>query len=45
MVIMVDGKVLGAPTIRSKIADGKAQITGNFTQEEAERIAKGINGK
>jgi len=44
MVIMVDGKVLSAPTIRSKIADGKAQISGHFTQEEAERIAKGING-
>ncbi len=45
MVIMVDDKVLSAPRISGRISGGKAQISGHFTQEEAERIAKGIRGK
>jgi beta-lactamase regulating signal transducer with metallopeptidase domain len=44
MVIMIDGKVISAPKIMSKIST-KAQISGNFSKEEAERIARGINGK
>ncbi len=44
MVIMIDGKVISAPKIMSKIS-AKAQISGNFSKEEAERIARGINGK
>ena len=45
LAIMLDGKVLFAPTIRDKISDGKAVITGNFTKEEAAKIAKGIKGQ
>ena len=43
--ILVDGKLICAPIVREKIEDGKALITGQFTQEEAERIANGIVGK
>lgn len=44
LAIQVDGQVLGAPVVRDKISQ-KAQITGNFTQEEVDRIARGINGR
>jgi preprotein translocase subunit SecD len=40
--ILVDGKLVTAPVIRSQIFRGKALINGDFTREEAERIAKGI---
>ena len=41
VAIVVDGKVITAPIIRSKLSE-KAQFTGKFTKAEAERIAKGI---
>lgn len=44
LAIVVDGKVISAPVIRSKVAD-RAVITGNFTKAEAEKIAKEINQK
>jgi hypothetical protein len=45
LVIMVNGKVIAAPTVQDATISEKAQISGNFTQEEAERIAKGIREK
>jgi preprotein translocase subunit SecD len=45
LAIMVDGKVIAAPVVRSTIESGKAMVTGNFTREEAERIASGIKPK
>ncbi len=42
LALLVDGKVAFAPILRAQIADGKALITGNFTLEEAQRLAKGI---
>jgi preprotein translocase subunit SecD len=45
LAIMLGGKVIFAPTIRDTISDGKAVITGNFTKEEAAKIAKGIKGQ
>ena len=45
LAIMADGKVLGAPTVRGKISGDRAVIHGNFTKEEAERIANGIRQK
>ena len=42
--IFIDGKLVAAPVIRAKFSD-KAEILGDFGREEAERIAKGINGK
>jgi outer membrane lipoprotein-sorting protein len=44
LAIQVDSKVLGAPVVRDTISQ-KAQITGNFTLEEVDRIVRGINGK
>jgi preprotein translocase subunit SecD len=41
LAIVVDGKVLAAPTVRSPIAE-IGVIKGKFTREEAERLAAGI---
>lgn len=38
MAIVLDGRVLSAPNIQSGISD-QGQITGQFTQEEAESLA------
>jgi preprotein translocase subunit SecD len=37
--IVLDGKVLTAPAIRSVILGGTAQISGNFTTQEASNLA------
>ncbi|RBP13822.1 preprotein translocase subunit SecD [Roseiarcus fermentans] len=37
--IVLDGKVISAPVIRSPITGGTGQITGNFTSEEASSLA------
>lgn len=37
--IMLDGKVLSAPVSQAVISDGKPQITGNFTEQEAKALA------
>jgi hypothetical protein len=42
LAILVDGKVISAPLLLSKISSGEGQF-GVATQAEAERIAKGIN--
>jgi len=39
LAIVLDGKCYSAPVIQDKIAGGKAQITGNFSQEEARDLA------
>jgi len=44
LAIIIDGKVLSAPTIQSTISSS-CQITGNFTKESAESVAKSINGE
>jgi len=41
MAILIDGKVVMTPIVRTPIS-GSAAITGNFTKGEAERIANGI---
>jgi preprotein translocase subunit SecD len=45
LAIIVDNELICAPIIRTEITGGKASITGSFTEEEANRIAKGIMGK
>jgi preprotein translocase subunit SecD len=40
--ILVDGKLINVPIIRAPIEQGKAIIDGNFSEEEANRIASGI---
>ena len=37
--IMLDGKVLSAPISQAVISDGKRQITGKFTEQEAKALA------
>jgi preprotein translocase subunit SecD len=37
--IVLDGKVISAPTTQSAITDGRPQITGNFTQDSAKALA------
>ncbi|MDQ7834464.1 MAG: protein translocase subunit SecD [Humidesulfovibrio sp.] len=39
LAIVLDGKCYSAPVIQDKIAGGKAQITGRFSQEEARDLA------
>ncbi len=39
LAIVLDGKIQSAPVIREAIPSGQAQITGRFTQEEANDLA------
>ncbi|MEW6007865.1 MAG: protein translocase subunit SecD [bacterium] len=39
LAIVLDGKVKSAPVIRSRIPDGRGQITGNFTMDDARDLA------
>lgn len=41
VAILLDGEVVAAPTLRSPIGS-EALITGDYTQAEAERIARGM---
>ena len=42
VAILVDGEVVMAPTVRSAIGDS-AEINGNYTREQADRIVNGLN--
>jgi hypothetical protein len=44
LAIVIDGKLYSAPRINTPITGGKAEITGNFTKEEARDLATKING-
>jgi SecD/SecF fusion protein len=41
VAIIIDGRVVMAPVVRSPIGDS-ALVTGHFTKAEAERIVHGI---
>ncbi len=41
--IVLDGLVIIAPGVNSPIVDGRAQITGNFTRDEAGTLARQLN--
>ncbi|MDO8728944.1 MAG: protein translocase subunit SecD [bacterium] len=43
LAILLDGKVISAPVIVDEISDGKAQITGSFTPEEARDLVRNLN--
>ncbi len=43
LAIILDGNVISAPMIQDEIADGKAQITGTFTPEEARTLVRNLN--
>lgn len=38
IVIILDGEVNSAPAVQSEITDGRVQITGNYTQDEAKNL-------
>ena len=40
--IVLDGAVISAPTVISPITGGNAQITGDFSQEEAQTLANSL---
>jgi preprotein translocase subunit SecD len=37
--ITLDGRVISAPTMNAAITDGKAQISGNFTEDSSKQLA------
>lgn len=39
VAIVIDGRVVSAPTVQSEIANGRTEITGDFTADEATRIS------
>ena len=39
LAIVLDGTIYSAPNINEPISGGRAEITGNFTQEEAENLS------
>lgn len=42
LAILLDGSVISAPTIQSEILGGQAQITGTFSIQEANDLARGL---
>jgi preprotein translocase subunit SecD len=45
LAILLNGKVVAAPTVRDKITGETLVLSGKFTKEEADRIAVGLRGK
>ena len=43
LAIYIDGFPISIPVVQEKISGGKAQITGNFTFEEAKSLAQNLN--
>lgn len=43
LAIFLDGSLLQAPTVQEKITGGKAQITGQFTIDEVQKIVRNLN--
>lgn len=43
LAIFLDGNVISAPVIRERIPDGRAQISGGFTPDEAKRLVRDLN--
>jgi SecD/SecF fusion protein len=43
IAIFVGGELISAPNVQQKIVGGQAQITGQFTNEEAQTLARDLN--
>lgn len=43
LAIVLDGGIISAPVIQDEIRDGKAQITGTFTPDEAKALVRNLN--
>lgn len=43
VAIMIDGAIISAPVVREAITGGTAQITGDFSVEEAKKLVRNLN--
>jgi preprotein translocase subunit SecD len=43
LAIILDGQVISAPVIQDAITNGKAQIQGNFTADQAKELVRNLN--
>jgi len=43
IAIYIDNQLISAPVVQEKITGGKAQITGQFTVEEAKALSRNLN--
>lgn len=43
LAIYIDGQLISSPVVQEKISGGKAQITGQFTVDEAKALARNLN--
>ncbi|MBI2023032.1 protein translocase subunit SecD [Candidatus Giovannonibacteria bacterium] len=43
LAVFLDGSIISAPIVQNKIAGGSAQITGNFTVDEAKQLVRRFN--
>ncbi|KAF4321955.1 hypothetical protein G195_004856 [Phytophthora kernoviae 00238/432] len=43
LAIYLDDQLLSAPTVQQQLSDGSAQITGNYSREEANQLRDTIN--
>ena len=43
VAIYLDGVVISAPTVREEIRDGRAEISGNFSVNEAKTLVRNLN--
>lgn len=43
LAIILDGAILSAPVIQDEITNGQAQITGQFSPEEAKELVRNLN--
>ena len=43
LAIVYDRMLFSSPTLNDQIPDGQAQITGSFSNEEADRLANALN--
>ncbi len=43
IAIYIDNKLISAPKVNEEIPDGKARITGDFTQKEAQELVRNLN--
>jgi SecD/SecF fusion protein len=42
LAILIDGQLYCAPTVKTEIAGGKAEISGSFSKQEANALAAKI---
>jgi hypothetical protein len=45
LAVMMDGKVVMSPTIRSEISDGLVALTGDFSDSRCEEIGRGLSAQ